>query len=189
MSQVRIIAGKWRGRKISFPDQKGLRPSADRIRETLFNWLQSNIVGTRCLDLFAGSGALSIEAASRGARQVTCIELNQEPAASIKKNITLLKTNAISLIQHDAIKFLKTAKPEIKYDLVFLDPPFIENLLEKSCQLLENNSWLSDSALIYMESNQAIENYDLPLSWALIKQKKAGLVYYGLCKRFKYKNK
>lgn len=184
MNQLRIIAGKWRGRKISFPDQEGLRPSPDRVRETLFNWLQADIVGAHCLDLFAGSGALAIEAASRGAKQVSCVELNPEIAASIKKNIALLQADAISLIQRDAVKFLKTAQSEHRYELVFLDPPFNENLLEESCELLENNAWLADSALIYLESDQALEKYTFPSNWALIKQKKAGQVYYGLCQRF-----
>ncbi len=183
MNQIRIIAGKWRGRKILFLDQEGLRPSPERVRETLFNWLQSDIVGAHCLDLFAGSGALAIEAASRGAKQVTCLELNQEATVNIKKNIALLQTDAISIIQQDAFKFLKNPKSKLKYTLVFLDPPFNENMLEESCELLESNSWLTDSALIYLESNQVLEKYVLPSNWMLIKQKKAGQVYYGLCKR------
>jgi len=183
VNQIRIIAGKWRGRKISFLDQEGLRPSPERVRETLFNWLQSDIVGAHCLDLFAGSGALALEAASRGAKKVNCLEINQEAVGSIKNNIALLQIDAISIIQQDAFKFLKNTESKLKYSLVFLDPPFNENMLEESCELLENNSWLTDSALIYLESNQALEKYVLPSNWMLIKQKKAGQVYYGLCKR------
>jgi len=185
VNQLRIIAGKWRGRKITFPDQEGLRPSPDRVRETLFNWLQSHIPGACCLDLFAGSGALSFEAASRAAAHITCVELNPVSAASIKKNIAILEANTISLLQQDALKFLTISSPEKKYDLIFLDPPFSENLLEKSCELLENNAWLNDSALIYLESDQDLGEYALPSNWTLVKQKKAGQVYYGLCQKFK----
>jgi 16S rRNA (guanine966-N2)-methyltransferase len=183
VNQLRIIAGKWRGRKISFMDQEGLRPSPDRVREALFNWLQNEIVGAQCLDLFAGSGALSLEAASRGAGHVTCIELNAESAACIKENIALIQANQITLLQQDALNYLKTGKAESNYDLVLLDPPFNENLLEESCELLESNSWLTASALIYLESDQALEKYELPSNWTLIKDKKAGQVYYGLCQR------
>lgn len=183
MNQIRIIAGKWRGRKITFPDQKGLRPSPDRVRETLFNWLQSEIVGAHCLDLFAGSGALTLEASSRGAKQATCIEANPETAASIKKNIELFNGEEILLLQQNALEFLQSKNTENKYDLVFLDPPFKENLLEASIPLLESNSWLAKSALIYLESDQPLEEYALPANWTLIKQKKAGQVYYGLCER------
>ena len=183
MNQLRIIAGKWRGRKITFLDQESLRPSIDRVRETLFNWLQNEIVGSKCLDLFAGSSALSLEAASRGADHVTCLELNPESAACIKENIALLKAYQVTLLQQDALKFLKTTKSENKYDLIFLDPPFKENLLQESCDLLESNSWLAASALIYLESDQVLENYALPSNWTLIKQQQAGLFYYGLCHR------
>lgn len=183
MNQLRIIAGKWRGRKISFIDQDGLRPSPNRVRETLFNWLQPDIAGSNCLDLFAGSGALSFEAASRGANHVTCLELNPESAASIKENIIALQAEQITMLPQDTQKFLKATKPENKFGLVFLDPPFNENLLEESCDLLENNSWLNDGALIYLESDQALRKYTLPTNWELIKEKKAGQVYYGLCRR------
>lgn len=185
MNQLRIIAGKWRGRKITFPDQEGLRPSPDRVRETLFNWLQNHTAGARCLDLFAGSGALSFEAASRGADHVTCVELNLAPTISIKRNIALLQTDAISLIQQDALRFLAETNSAKKYDLVFLDPPFKENLLEQSCELLDSNSWLTPTALIYLESERALDEYSLPSNWTLVKQKKAGQVYYGLCQNFK----
>lgn len=185
MNQLRIIAGKWRGRKISFIDQDGLRPSPNRVRETLFNWLQTDIVASNCLDLFAGSGALSFEAASRGANHITCLELNAESAVCIKENLYVLQADQITLLQQDALNFLKTTKPENKYDLAFLDPPFSEALLEESCNLLERYSWLTDDAKIYLESDQALDKYALPTNWELIKQKKAGQVYYGLCQRSK----
>lgn len=183
MNQIRIIAGKWRSRKISFLDQEGLRPSSDRVRETLFNWLQAKIIGTHCLDLFAGSGVLALEASSRGAKQVTCIELNPETAKNIKNNIAVLKADDVILLQQNALEFLQRPNANHKYDLAFLDPPFKENLLEKSITLLENNSWLAASALIYLESDQPLEGYSLPQNWTLVKQKKAGQVYYGLCQR------
>lgn len=183
VNQIRIIAGLWRGRKISFPDQKGLRPSPDRIRETLFNWLQSDITAAECLDLFAGSGALAIEAYSRGAKHVTCIEFNFETAAHIKKNIELLNADDINLMQLNALTFLQAQNSGTKYNVVFLDPPFKENLIEESIGLLESNSWLAPRALIYLESDQPLDDYDLPKNWRLIKHKKAGKVHYGLCER------
>ena len=183
--RLRIVAGKWRSRLLDIAELPGLRPTSERIRETLFNWLAPSIQGARCLDLFAGSGALSFEAASRAAAHITCVELNPVSAASIKENIAILEANTISLLQQDALKFLTTSSPEKKYDLIFLDPPFSENLLEKSCELLENNAWLNDSALIYLESDQDLGEYALPSNWTLVKQKKAGQVYYGLCQKFK----
>jgi len=183
VNQVRIIAGKWRSRKISFPDHEGLRPSPARVRETLFNWLQSDIKGAACLDLFAGSGALAVEACSRGAKHATCLEFDSETAASIQKNIERLNANEIILLQQNALVFLKNNKTNNKYDVVFLDPPFKENLLDTSIALLESNSWLTTRALIYIESDQPLERYSLPQNWMLVKQKKAGHVYYGLCQR------
>lgn len=183
MNQLRIIAGLWRGRNISLIDQAGLRPSPNRVRETLFNWLQNDIVSANCLDLFAGSGALSFEAASRGANEVSCVEISKEAAVSIKDNIALLQADNITLVQQDAFKFLSSGELKQKYDLVFLDPPFDLNYLEDCCDLLEKNSCLAESALIYLESDQELEKYTLPKNWTLKKQKKAGQVYYGLCQR------
>ncbi len=187
MNQLRIIAGQWRGRKIQFVDQEGLRPSPDRVRETLFNWLQNIIHNAHCLDLFSGSGALAFEAASRGAKSVSCLELNREACDCIQKNIETLDAKQISLRQGDALKYLQTARPQQTYDLVFLDPPFAADFIEKTCALLESKSWLASQACIYLESNQALDTYKLPDNWLLSKQKKAGQVYYGLAERMENK--
>ena len=183
MNQLRIIAGQWRGRKIDFADHKFLRPSPDRVRETLFNWLQNSIHGAHCLDLFSGSGALAFEAASRGAKTVTCLETQREAAMFIQKNIDRLQAKQITLLQTDAIRYLQTAAPEHTYDLVFLDPPFSGDFMATACSLLETRYWLSQSADIYLESNQALDTFALPENWILKKQKKAGQVYYGLFAR------
>ncbi len=183
MNQLRIIAGLWRGRKIRFPDHEGLRPTADRIRETLFNWLQGDIAGARCLDLFAGSGALSFEAASRGARCVVCVESDGAVYDCIRENLQNFSQTRIELIQQDALEFLGSVKLAHKMDIVFLDPPFAAGLLAQSCQLLEDRAWLNSRALIYLESAEALEALQLPENWRLIRSKKAGQVYYGLCQR------
>lgn len=187
MNQIRIIAGQWRGRKINFVDHEGLRPSPDRVRETLFNWLQTKIVNAHCLDLFSGSGALAFEAASRGAKSVTCIELHRESCACIQKNIDAIQAKQINLRQGDALKYLQTRTAQQTYDLVFLDPPFADDLMEKTCALLESQSWLASTAYIYLESNQALDTFKLPDNWLLSKQKKAGQVYYGLIERTEFK--
>ena len=183
MNQIRIIAGQWRGRKINFLDHEGLRPSPDRVRETLFNWLQNKIVNAHCLDLFSGSGALAFEAASRGAKSVMCVELHRESCVCIQKNIDAIQAKQIALRQGDALKYLKPSAPQQAYNLVFLDPPFADDLMEQSCALLESNSWLASTAYIYLESDQALDTYQLPENWLLSKQKKAGQVYYGLIER------
>ncbi len=183
MNQLRLIAGQWRGRKINFIDLDGLRPSPDRIRETLFNWTQGHIVGASCIDLFGGSGALSFEAASRGAADVTCIELNRKASLCIKHNIEVLEASQINLINSDALAFLASRAAKKQFDLVFLDPPFVEELISKSSHLLEQHQWLKPKALIYIESGQPLESIDLPGNWLFLKQKKAGQVYYGLCER------
>lgn len=182
-NQLRIIAGQWRGRKISFLDQEGLRPTPDRVRETLFNWVQGEIIGARCLDLFAGSGALGFEAASRGAAEVICIEQNQEALACLQQNAQALGANQITLHKQDALTFLRQTEFTRPFDLVFLDPPFASGLLPESCTLLEANGWLKPGATIYLEFGEAIDELKLPANWELFKHKKAGQVYYGLCRR------
>jgi 16S rRNA (guanine966-N2)-methyltransferase len=183
LNQLRIIAGLWRGRKIRFADHVGLRPTADRIRETLFNWLQWNITSARCLDLFGGSGALSFEAASRGAHSVICVESDSSVSDCIRENLENFSHSQIELVQQDALAFLNSTRLPYKMDIVFLDPPFAAGLLAQSCQLLEENAWLTTQALIYLESAEALEALQLPENWRLIKSKKAGQVYYGLCQR------
>ncbi|MAM69855.1 MAG: 16S rRNA (guanine(966)-N(2))-methyltransferase RsmD [Gammaproteobacteria bacterium] len=186
MNQLRIIAGKWRGKKIQFIDQEDLRPTPDRVRETLFNWLQQDIVNAHCLDLFAGSGILGIEALSRGAKFVTSVEMSREALICIRENLESLIEIPLRTIQANALDYLQNNSPEYPMEVVFLDPPFSDNqLLQDACQYLEKNNWLAGDAKIYLESGTNLEELNLPDSWSLIKSKKAGQVYYGLCQRNK----
>jgi 16S rRNA (guanine966-N2)-methyltransferase len=177
ISQVRIIGGIHRGRKLPFAEMPGLRPTGDRIRETLFNWLQPVIQGARCLDLFAGSGALGIEAASRGAGEVVMVDTASAVIRQLERNKSLLGLDHLSIVRADALQFLdQTPTP---FDLVFLDPPFAGNLLQPLCQRLAKG-WLSDGARIYLEDDISRAFPTLPDGWELLKEKRAGAVRYGL---------
>lgn len=180
-NQLRIIAGNWRSRVISFPDAAGLRPTSDRVRETLFNWLQHDIPGRRCLDLFAGSGALGFEAASRGAASVVMIEKNALVYQALCDNSRQLEANTVEVIQTTAQRFLNSA-PEA-FDLVFLDPPFSQNQLPQDCQQLEAVGCLKANAKIYIEATAHEPLNDLPASWHSIRSKQAGNVAYHLFHR------
>lgn len=148
-NQLRIVAGKWRGRKIPVLDSDGLRPTGDRVRETLFNWLQLDIPGRHCLDLFAGSGALGLEAASRGAASVCLVESAAPVAAQLQRTLTALAApDSVSLYTGTAQSFLKN--PPSTFDVVFVDPPFDKRLHETILQCL-NDSCLSPEALVYVE--------------------------------------
>lgn len=148
---LRIIGGEWRSRKLPFVDAPGLRPTPDRIRETLFNWLQGSIHGAYCIDMFAGSGALGFEALSRGAEDVIFIEKNVSCANQLKENLKLLNTNAL-VVQSDALSFSNvTVIPEKAFDIVFLDPPYRQGLIEKSLEYLSNQNLIDDNSLIYLE--------------------------------------
>ncbi len=175
-NQIRIIAGQWRGRKLSFPDAAGLRPTTDRIRETVFNWLMPVLPGAHCLDLFAGSGALGFEAASRGAERVVMVENHPQVFKSLEDNCTRLSAENIVAHRNEAKQFL-TTNPE-PFDIVFLDPPFQLKIITEICQLLETGGWLKPGALIYRESPKADATKQLP--WQQIKSKAAGQVSYAL---------
>ncbi len=178
-NQVRIIAGQWRGRKLSFAAGEGLRPTSDRIRETLFNWLAPLLPGASCLDLFAGSGALGFEAASRGAARVVMVESRRETVASLRENRQRLSAECVEILQQDAESYL-SARPE-SFDVVFLDPPFSDPaLLEKSIQMLSESGSLKSGASIYLEMPVKVPVPALPESWIEQKQKKAGQVVYRL---------
>lgn len=182
-NSVRIIAGEYRSRKLEFPSLAGLRPTTDRIRETLFNWLQDSIQSQVCLDLFAGSGALGFEALSRGARQVDFIEKDIDAANAIRVNIERLGAKRGRVYCADALKWLaQTAQPEAQYGLVFLDPPFRDSLLVNAIAALEDASILQDDCLVYVEENMQTKAIDLPVNWTQLKTKKAGSVRYGLYK-------
>ncbi len=176
-SMVRIIGGQHRGRKLPFPEMPGLRPTGDRIRETLFNWLQPVIEGARCLDLFAGSGALGMEAASRGAGRVVMVEQAGSVVRQLERNRQQLELAQVDIVRADALQFLE--RQPAPFDIVFLDPPFDGNLLAPLCQRL-TLGWLSDGARIYLEEDISREFPLLPEGWEWLRQKTAGRVRYGL---------
>lgn len=179
--QLRIIGGEWRGRKLSFPAIEGLRPTSDRVRETLFNWLQMDIPGRRCLDLFAGSGALGLEALSRGAAEVVMVEQDRAAAHQIRQHLQTLNCQSGLVENSDAFNYLKgSAKP---FDVVFLDPPYQLGCLAECCQLLEQNGWLKPEAFIYLENSSKNPPPELPANWQLLRSKKAGEIGYHLAQR------
>ncbi len=165
---IRIIAGEWRGRKLPVVDVDGLRPTSDRIRETLFNWLMPYVSGSRCLDLFAGTGALGFEALSRGAASVDFVERNREVCGALGKNIKLLSANAHT---HSitANAFLAGASGK-KFDLVFIDPPFADDMAESTLDALQASACLADDALVYVETGRK-QDYQAPLEWTLLREK------------------
>lgn len=178
-NQLRIIGGRFRGRRLSFPDQPGLRPTPDRVRETLFNWLAPVIVGARCLDVFAGSGALGFEAASRGASEVRMLECAAPVARQLTLNACMLNAAPIVIHQVDALHWLNSA-PSEPFDLIFLDPPFADSLLEPAIERLHANGWIAPGGHVYLEAPIPIGLPALPLSWELMREKHAGQVHYGL---------
>ena len=180
MGQIRVIGGQWRGRKLPVLSSEGLRPTADRIKETLFNWLMFDIRQSCCLDLFAGSGSLGFEALSRGAAEVVLVEKDAGVAKQLAQNLTTLSATFGQVVHTDALAFLQT--PARAFDVVFLDPPFHQQLLPQACQLLEANGWLSEHAKIYIEREQNCKLL-LPLNWQLLKDKQAGQVSYQLYQR------
>ncbi len=183
----RIIAGKWRGRKIKFDDAEGLRPTTDRIRETVFSWLQPYISQSSCLDCFAGSGVLGFEALSRGAQEVVFIEQNSKTVKGLQENVRTLEADNVAIHHQDTLSWLQSASTNRnlsqKFDLVFLDPPFHSDLLAKSSVLLNRSGCLVEDAIIYVE--HAVDaNVALPDNWVCLKQKSSGQVSYKL---FEYK--
>lgn len=181
-NQLRIIGGQWRSRKLSFPDVQGLRPTPDRVRETLYNWLAPTIAGAHILDVFAGSGALFFEGLSRGAASGLAIELDRHACHSLQQNLHTLDCTNARVVQENALSFL--ARPtDQSFDIALLDPPFHQDLLLESCHLLEQQGWLKPDAWIYTESEQAPSMLAVPQSWRLHREKHAGLVYYALWHR------
>lgn len=181
--QIRVIGGEWRGRKLPVPDAEGLRPTPDRIRETLFNWLQFVIAGRTCLDAFTGSGALAVEALSRGAAEVTAIERDTKVAKQLSALLTPLAGERLKLVNADALNWLEN-QPPVPFDLVFLDPPFGQPLLEPACRLLEEKGWLAEGAYIYVEqAKQQMGLITFPANWVLHKDKQIGDVHFSLYTR------
>lgn len=179
--EIRIIAGIWRGRKLPVLNSTGLRPTGDRIKETLFNWLMPYITDASCLDCFAGSGALGFEALSRQAGQVTFLELDKKIANQLAKNLQNLKCDPqqAQVINQNSLDFLKQMQNERQFDVVFLDPPFHFNLVEQAITLLIQNNWLAPNALIYVETEKN-NTLITPPDWQLLKQKTSGQVCYRL---------
>ena len=176
---LKIIGGKYRHRLINFYAHPGLRPTSNRTRETLFNWLQSDIDGATVLDLFAGSGALGFEALSRGAHEVVMVEDQHLVSQQLIKNIRALDTSQIQVINQDAIAYLN-ATTTLQYDIIFLDPPFNQGLIEQSCKLLQRNHWTKPSSLIYLETERRLELPPLPEMWDILKSKATHEVSYYL---------
>lgn len=175
--RIRVIGGQWRNSRLDVPDLPGLRPTPERVRETLFNWLAPTIAGVRCLDLCAGTGALGIEALSRGAAVTQFVERDARAAAALRANVARLKLPGARVNQVDAAAFLDTAAQP--FDLVFLDPPFALDLWATLATKLEQGGWLAPGALIYVEAPRD-KAPTLPARWALHKEGKAGEVAFRL---------
>ena len=174
-NSVRINAGVWRSRVLKFPDAEGLRPTPDRVRQTVFNWLGQDLTGLNCLDLFAGTGVMGFEAASRGAKSVTLVEKNRQVFNALKENQVLLKANNITLFNGEAQQFLQTNRQP--FDVVFCDPPYAQGLLNTILPALMPH--LSPNAYVYAEAEYSIQPDD---AWQVHKHGKAGNVYYHLLK-------
>ena len=178
---LRIIGGEWRGRKVSFPPVEAIRPTPDRVRETLFNWLQATIPGSRCLDLFAGSGALGLEALSRGASEVVFVEVDPAGARHLAATLRDLKCDRGRVLRSDARHYLGgDVEP---FDIIFLDPPYAERLLGDTCRLINEHGWLRPGGLVYLEDAASAGAPELPVGWTLLRSKRAGEVGYHLARR------
>ncbi len=181
-NRLRIIAGRWRGRKLDFPARPGLRPTPDRVRETLFNWLQPVIPGAHCLDLFAGSGALGWEALSRGAAGVVMVDSDRSVVKNLRDNGKRLGAEGLTVLQGRALEYL-AGSPAGPFDIVFLDPPYRQGLLPGCIHQLERGGWLAPHAWIYVESEAGLPLPPLPAGWGISHSNKAGQVSYNLAER------
>ena len=177
--RLRIVAGKWRSRLLQIADVPGLRPTSERVRETVFNWLAPRIAGARCLDLFAGTGALGLEALSRGAAETVFVETSSKAITMLKSSIRLLGAEGARLRHTDAFEFLDS-NDNGEFDIVFLDPPFADANLGDLCRLLAGGSMLAPDAWIYIEEDRNAPATELPDGWQVIKTKNAGNVRYSL---------
>lgn len=179
---IRIISGQWRGRKLPVKDVVGLRPTTDRVKETVFNWLAPYVRDSHCLDLFAGSGGLIFEALSRYAERGLLFEKDAGAAAQLQANINLLKAENATLVRGDTLLLLDKP-PAQPFDLIFIDPPFRQDLLIDCCNKLEANGWLTADAVIYIEREKELSAITLPDSWQILKEKQAGQVCFELYQR------
>lgn len=179
-SRIRIIAGQWRGRRLPVLSHEGLRPTTDRVRETVFNWLMHDLAGARCLDLFAGSGALGFEALSRGAEFVAFVESDKRVAAQLGENLRDLSAEQRGDVHcMNALAYLR-ARPAKPMDIVFLDPPYRAELLDEVVELLADNGWLSERALVYIEQSARDRVPSVPENWTLHREGHAGQAAYRL---------
>jgi 16S rRNA (guanine966-N2)-methyltransferase len=179
--KLRIIGGRWRGRRLSVSESEGLRPTPDRVRETLFNWLQPYLAGASCLDLFAGTGALCLEALSRGAGRVVMVEQAAPVAQRLRQTLEMLEAENATVVRADAVEYLRQT-PQT-FDIIFLDPPFSTDLIARCAGLIETHGWIKPGGLIYVEAPSRIESLPLPAGWELIRSKKAGQVGYHLAQK------
>ncbi len=178
---LRIIGGAWRGRKIQFPPVEAIRPTPDRVRETVFNWLQQDVAGAHCLDLYAGSGALGLEALSRGAARVVFVDADQAVCWHLSRTLAQLGCDRGQVACADAARYLGGVPQP--FDIVFLDPPFAGNALADTCCRLDERDWLRMGGLAYLEAPAIAGVPGLPAGWTLLRSKRAGEVGYHLARR------
>lgn len=176
MGEVRIISGLWRGRKLPVLNAEGLRPTTDRVKETVFNWLMHDIAYARCLDCFAGSGSLGLEALSRQAQAVTFLEKFAKASQQLKNNLMLLKTNNGKVINTDTLQFLSQKNSKSPFDVIFIDPPFHKGFVPQVLALLEKNNYIAPNGLLYVETEKNHPTLDLPKNWQILKEKQFGQV-------------
>ncbi len=178
---LRIIGGDWRGRKVRFPPVEAIRPTPDRVRETVFNWLQSDIAGSRCLDLYAGSGALGLEALSRGARRAVFVDVDPAVTRHLAAALREFSCDRGEVVRSAAEHYL-AGGPE-PFDIVFLDPPYAAHALPEVCRRLDAGGWLRPGGLAYLEDAASAGAPELPPGWTLLRSKRAGEVGYHLARR------
>ena len=177
VNRLRIIGGEWRSRLVEFPDVEGLRPTPDRVRETLFNWLGQNLTGKRCLDLYAGAGGLGFEALSRNALEVVMVERSRPAVEALRENAERLRpADRLQLVQGDALEFLRG--PARVFDVIFVDPPYASDALQEALRVLP--PWMAPDAVVYAESGRALS---LDAGWNVRKAGKAGAVKFHLLDR------
>ncbi|MCB1735752.1 MAG: 16S rRNA (guanine(966)-N(2))-methyltransferase RsmD [Gammaproteobacteria bacterium] len=175
---LRIIAGEWRGRRVPILDRPGLRPTTDRVRETVFNWLQHILPGARVLDLFAGAGGLGFEAASRGAAEVVMIEQDVPATNHLRQVADLLRADNVEIVRSDALSWLRTANPP-PFDVVFIDPPFNTELAEEALRTLRHGAYLKPQARLYLE-HDAKRSIPIEPEWRVLRDQTAGQARYRL---------
>lgn len=179
---IRLISGQWRGKKLPVKDKQGLRPTTDRTKETLFNWLMHDIRNANCLDCFSGSGSLGFEALSRYSKCCTFLELDKQVANQLQSNIDTLKVDNAQVIQGDSLKYL-TQPATKQYNVVFVDPPFNLGLAQPCIEQLESQGHLAENCLVYVEVENTLTTLTTPDNWELLKDKTSGQVRYQLFSR------